>query len=120
MSLAPSGQRILRQEYADRISQLAVRSHIKNELLRRSRRIFPQRWPFADEIVLIDISLSAGIRLQASNWLALHPDIIERSERICREAPKSGFLGALRGVSPRARRLTNHPPPAPPHSRYHH
>src|SRR5271165_495540 len=80
MNCGPRRNGTLRKKHADRICQLAVRSHIEDKLYPRSFRIAVQRRAFTHEVILINVALCASVRLQTADG---HASIIERLARLC-------------------------------------
>ena len=71
--ILPCIQSFLWKEYTDSEGQFAVRGDIEDEFGRGRFRVVGQRGTLADEIVLIDKSLSSGVRLHAADG---HADIM--------------------------------------------
>lgn len=60
---SPRRYRFFRQEDTDGISQLAIRGDVEDEFRRGGLRIVGKRGALADEIVLVDVALSARVGL---------------------------------------------------------
>jgi hypothetical protein len=73
VSSSPGCDRLLRQEDAYRISQLAIGGYVEDEFRSWRFRIIGQRGSLADELILVDVSLSARIGLKPADC---HADII--------------------------------------------
>jgi hypothetical protein len=69
VSLYPRAHRLLGEENADGISELAVGSDVKDKFRRGRFRIVGDGGALAHEVVLVDISLRAGVSLQAADGL---------------------------------------------------
>jgi hypothetical protein len=73
MGLPPLGYRLCRKENTYRIGQLAIGSNVEDEFCCGRFRIVAEGSTLTDEIVLIDVPLSASISLEAADR---HADIM--------------------------------------------
>src|SRR5580700_508198 len=69
VSCGPRRHRFFWKEHADGVGQLAIGSDVENEFRRRGFGIFGKRRALSHEVVLVDVSLSAGVGLQAADGL---------------------------------------------------
>ena len=90
MRLHPLGNRYFREEDADSKSQLAVGGDIENKFGSGSFGVVPQGGALADKVILIDVSLGAGIGLQATDCHRRH---YEPSALVCRRPRCAWFRG---------------------------
>src|ERR1700721_2332915 len=81
MGLHPLVYRFCGEKNTHRIGQLSVGGYVKDEFCSGSFGIVGERGALTDKVILIDISLSASIGLEAADR---HPDIMNRSESVCR------------------------------------
>src|SRR3954454_14129080 len=97
MRLIPRCQRSFRQKHTDGIGQLAVRRDVKDEFRGRRLRVTSQSWPFPDEVILVDITLGAGIGLQPPNR---HDHIMNhRNSTLLAGIQQTGFFCRLPEVT---------------------
>src|ERR1700722_14566767 len=73
MGLHPLVYRFCREKNTYRVGQLSVGGYVKDEFCSGSFGIVGERGALTDKVVLIDISLSASIGLEAADR---HPDIM--------------------------------------------